>query len=314
MDAGLSSLLREALADPSTIPGFLRRKRAEFTIALRNIGVPTQSEKIDDLLEEGEFLLVILDSCRYDAFEDCQPDFFSGDLQKVYSTNTYTKQYQRSTWPATYDVTYVAGAPVISDRNFELADLDYRPSEHFAEIVDAWDMGYEKELGVTPPEAVTKVALECDAPRMVVHYFQPHAPYIGEFRLREERYEAGTGRKSQIDTRVESLKDVYERIRSGDIDEATLRRAYRSNLSRVMTAVAHLVDGTSRRTVISSDHGELLGEDDRFLHGGLPHPVLCELPWFEVDGVTISPGELEAAISGSDEADVTDQLRDLGYL
>lgn len=294
---------------------FVKRKGDELTIVARNRHRPSQREKIAELLEEDEFLLIIFDACRFDYFEETYASYYTGDLQTVYTTNTYTKQYQQTTWPDEYDLTYVAGGPVISDKNFELSDLSYRPSEHFAEIIHAWDMGFEKELGVTPPEAVTEVALECNAPRMLVHYFQPHAPYIGDVRLRNDPVDEATSPESKIETRVESLKEIYDRIESGEIDEGTLREAYVSNLERVMEAAKPLVDEYDRRTAITSDHGELLGEDGRYLHGGFPHPILCELPWLEVDDTVGDVTELETDMTEAEsDRSVKKQLQDLGYM
>lgn len=307
-------LLIKGATSPSKIPHFLNRKRAELAVRVDNREVPSQRARIQQLLEQDEFLLVIFDACRYDSFRDLYHSYYSGDLEQVYTTNTYTKQYQKTMWSGEYDLTYVAGGPVISDRNFELSGDRYRPSEHFDEILDAWDMGYEKELGVTPPEAVTEVALERDAAKMVVHYFQPHAPYIGDVRLRDQ-YDASEGR-SKIENRVDSLQCIYERIESGDIPEPTLREAYEANLHRVMQAAQPLVAETDHPTVITSDHGELLGEDGRYLHGGLPHPILCELPWLPVDEIKGELGDMDPSMAEDEtyEKKVKDQLRDLGYL
>ncbi len=295
---------------------YIKRKTAELNIAVNNFPTPHQNKKIKRLIQEDAFILIIFDSCRYDYFRSMYDGYFTGELTKVYNTNTYTKQYQRTTWTGSYDITYVAGGPVITDRNFELSDLDYRPSEHFEEIVNAWDMGYKKELGVTPPEAVTEVALECDAPRMIVHYFQPHAPYIGDNRLREETPSVEGGSNEKIEKRKESLLEIYERIESGQISDERLREAYRSNLQRVMEATKPLVAKTDRPIVITSDHGELLEEDGRYLHGGFPHRILCELPWFEAEGIVGETGEVEAQKQDDDGTDkrVKEQLQDLGYM
>lgn len=296
------------------IPSFGRRKLAEISVRTANRDLPSQRSLIDELLEREEFLLVIFDACRFDAFEDMYTDHYDGTLRKVSTTNTYTKQYQQTMWPDTYDLTYVAGGPVISDRNFDRSNLSYCPSEHFDTIVPAWDRGYKKELGVTPPEAVTEVARETDADRMIVHYFQPHAPYIGETRLRESHDHSADG-TTKIETRVESLKHIYEQIETGGINDDNLEAAYYSNLERVVRAAKQLISDVDRPTVITSDHGELLGEDGRYLHGGRPHPVLCTLPWLNVSkpvGEMKTPS-VQKQMNGRSSRSVEEQLRDLGY-
>lgn len=316
MRNGLSDSFSTGIDAARQLPEFIRRKAAEYRVRVANRDVPSQREKIRELVGEDEFLLIILDSCRFDFFAQEFPSYFEGDLQQVYTANTYTKQYQQSTWPDEYDVTYVAGGPVITDRNFELSNMEYRPSEHFDEILHVWDRGYKKELGVTPPEAVSDAAMKRDAPRMIVHYFQPHAPYIGEYRLRDGAVDEASGEQSKIEVRRESLIEIYDRIEGGEIDQSALVNAYRSNLQRVLEAAKPLVANASRRTVITADHGELLGEDGRYLHGGVPHQILCQLPWFEVDSVVGSVDDLsvEWAEGTQSEKNVKEQLQDLGYM
>lgn len=304
------------LQEPTRIPSFLRRKVAERRLHRANTDIDRQADRIQELLNADEFLLIIFDACRYDVFAECYEDHYAGDLSKVYSTNTYTKQYLASTWAAQYDLTYVAGGPVIDDRAFDGSDLDYRPSEHFETVVPVWDMGYEKELGVTPPEAVTEAALEQDDARMVVHYFQPHAPYIGEDRIRDGPSGDSTDQDASRTDRDKSLSEIYAMIESGEIDIERVRRAYQSNLSRVMAAAKPLVAAASGPTVITSDHGELFGEDGRYMHGGRPHSALCELPWLDIDGSRGDVPDIDPKRDrpGESATEVEDQLESLGYL
>ena len=89
----LKNNLVEGARNPSKILQYCNRKRAEFTIRHNNAGVATQKRKVEELLEEDEFLLIIFDSCRYDYFEEMYSSCYTGDIEQVYSTNTYTKQY-----------------------------------------------------------------------------------------------------------------------------------------------------------------------------------------------------------------------------
>ena len=153
---------------------------------------------------------------------------------------------------------------------------------------------------------------------MVVHYFQPHAPYIGSERLRNKQYESGGTATSKIEARAESILDIYDSIESGSVSDEKLETVYKSNLQRVIQAAKPLIAESSEKTVITSDHGELLGEDGRYLHGGMPHPILCELPWFEVTevkGNTVNIAEkVEQRERGDQRKGVKQQLRDLGYV
>jgi len=65
-----------------------------------------------------------------------------------------------------------------------------------------------------------------------------------------------------------------------------LRKAYRENLEIVLRYVAVLCYELSGTIVITSDHGELLGENGKYGHKcGSKDPLLLEVPWFRVTGV-----------------------------
>jgi predicted AlkP superfamily pyrophosphatase or phosphodiesterase len=322
MRRSIIDLIIAGLRNPSRIPRFLKRNSMKAYISASNITTPHQDHMINTLLGRDEFVLVILDACRFDTFQRLYTEYFEGNLQKIYNTNTYTMEYLANTWNEEYDLTYISGGPVISDRRFEIAEWDYRPSEHFNKIVDVWNMQYEKELGVTPPEPVTNVALDFDKPKMIVHYFQPHAPYIGEERIRngEYDYRGDSCKERNAELAAESMKQIYDKIEKDEISDEVLKRAYKSNLERVMSSVKELVSSVDKKVVITSDHGEMLGEGDRYMHGGSPSTSLCSLPWLEVDNIK---GEVQEHSGGdyikpdtqdaSDE-EVQQQLKNLGYL
>jgi len=314
MGRNISELLVEGINNPSEIPRFLRRKKREAMISLKYRSLTPHDRKIHDTLkEEEEFLLVIFDACRYDYFREIFENHYRGELSRTYTTNTFTMQYLSGTWVGDYDITYVAGGPVISDRRFEISGIDYVPSKHFDRIIDAWNMGYDLELGVLPPEAVTNAAMDCDASRMVVHFFQPHAPYIGDVRLRTNGATNSSEEQSRVERMKTSTREIYDQIEQGQISNSKLKSAYRSNLDRVMEAAKPLVQESTCRTILTADHGELLGEDGRYMHGGLPHPILSELPWFEVEGIKGEVNESDF-VAQDTETGIEDQLEALGYL
>jgi len=65
-----------------------------------------------------------------------------------------------------------------------------------------------------------------------------------------------------------------------------LRQAYRENLEIVLSHVAELCNELPGKILITSDHGELLGEGGLYSHPcGCRHPLLVEVPYFEVKKV-----------------------------
>ena len=105
-----------------------------------------------------------------------------------------------------------------------------------------------------------------------------------------------------------------------------LRRAYVSNLELVLEQVVELLKYVSGKIVITSDHGELLGENRCFTHTpGSMKKCLLEVPWLEIDKCQrdIEPvvNKQNESVVGSeqnqeqsvDEEEITRKLQDLGY-
>lgn len=62
-----------------------------------------------------------------------------------------------------------------------------------------------------------------------------------------------------------------------------IRRLYKANLDIVLKFVDRLTEELSGRVVITSDHGELLGERGLWLHPRETDiPMLRNVPWFKV--------------------------------
>jgi hypothetical protein len=65
-----------------------------------------------------------------------------------------------------------------------------------------------------------------------------------------------------------------------------LREAYAENLKIVLSHIAYLASRLSGRIIITSDHGEFLGENRRFGHPcGNYDPIVRKVPWFKITSV-----------------------------
>jgi hypothetical protein len=279
---------------------------------------PPQADRIEALRTGEEYLLVVLDACRYDVFADVAPEYLSFDsLEPVRSAGHNTFEYVSRCWPDTYeDVEYVSAAtPVNSDSReaYEeetLASLygGYVPAEHIPNIRDVWRESWDESIGITPPSAVTDAAVEADGRRVVAHYFQPHAPYIGRQSLlgHVEGADARPNEGEPVDA------PVWSRAKAGDVSRSELRAAYESNLRRALREVRRLVAETDvDRIAVVGDHGEALGEYGIFGHPSIEHPYIRTVPWGVVDGVPEYPDRDVADIGTTD---VESRLADLGYL
>lgn len=282
--------------------------------------LPRQGDRLCELRDQEAYLLVVLDACRYDVFAEVAPEYLSfADLEPVRSEGRNTFEYVSRCWDGTFDdVEYLSAAPPVSSDDRETYKQDtlndlyggFVPSEHISSIRDIWRESWNESIGITPPEPVTEAALETEADRLVVHYFQPHTPYIGRRSL--------LGHTSGEDARPREGEPVdvpvWNRIKSGDVTRAELGAVYESNLRRALRSVRRLVVETDADTVaIMGDHGEALGEYG--LHGHpdlLEHPYVRTVPWAIVEGSQEYPDREETADDVS--SSVESRLRSLGYV
>jgi hypothetical protein len=140
-----------------------------------------------------------------------------------------------------------------------------------------------------------------------VHYVQPHYPFIGP--TGEEHFDP-----------TATLKEVSRRY---DLTDGRLERAYRENLDLVLDEAERLLDALDGKTVVSADHGELLGERlsplplRAYGHpSGIYVDELVRVPWLVHEGgdrketVAEAPTERDEV----DEDALEEQLRNLGYV
>jgi len=98
-------------------------------------------------IDQDEFIIVILDSCRYDYFQHEINSHLPGKLEKVYTPATATINYVQTIWDGQYDLTYITGIPAPTNYAFERKGLKYRPEEHFSDFVHVWQTCEKKRIG-----------------------------------------------------------------------------------------------------------------------------------------------------------------------
>ena len=225
------------------------------------------------VVEENWDFLVVLDACRFDFFEDYYKEkewLREGNLSQKTSRGSMSIEWLNRNFTDYYgDLVYVSANGFVSpygDTHFGRKNFD--SSEHFHHVYQLFMDDELQEGDVVPPEKVTEKAVEAaeeyPEKRIIIHYMQPHAPYLGNNYYEPEK----------------SLEDLQEDV--GDKNE--IRNYYKANLDRVMTSVKDLLRELNGKFVITADHGELLGD-----YGGLyrhPHsvylPKLVEVPWLEI--------------------------------
>ena len=109
------------------------------------------------------------------------------------------------------------------------------------------------------------------------------------------------------------------KIKSGNLSDREINRAYRSNLEYVFGEVQRLLGALECPTVITADHGEHLGENGRYLHEE-SSKYTRTVPWLRVKSTTGNEdaSDLDDISRNEDrpsmDAETIDQrLKDLGY-
>ena len=255
-------------------------------------------------------LLVVLDACRVDLLRSVADEyaFLDGEIERTESVGSMTKEWLAKTFTDEYaaevaNTAYVTGN-VFSDRILE--------SDRFRALEEVWRDGWDEERDTVPPRSVTdraiRTARETDPDRLIVHYVQPHHPFLDL-----EGFDAAPFGPALSDTVVDAL-------RKGKISRNTFWNAYQDNLRRALDDVELLLENVdAERVAITADHGDALGEWGIYDHPvGCLHPAVRTVPWTTTtatDRGTYEP-DLERERGERDESgesSVEDRLQALGY-
>ncbi|RLG78661.1 MAG: hypothetical protein DRO40_13680, partial [Thermoprotei archaeon] len=240
--------------------------------------------------------LILLDACRYDVFSIVVYEYLDGRLKPVVSPASYTTSWLRHVWSNKIwnDIVYVSATLFVNKRGL-FKEFDAR--DKFLHMEEVWDWGWSKDLAMVPPSkvnlavkiAMTKMKIRGFRYRrdyrLVVHYIQPHVPYIvfkNTFALIHQYKKMGYKELSKFTLSHLLLGLLKETIIDNNEVSKVLRRAYEHNLRWVLKYVAELASYLDGRIVITSDHGELLGEYGLYFHPDVPLPQLRLVPWFVV--------------------------------
>lgn len=265
-----------------------------------------------DFLSEDWDNLLILDACRYDLFAEYNT--ILGELERKYSKSSSTVGFLRTNVDCVdlSDTVYVTANGQIHNHKDEI-------NANFFDVIPLYAEEWDNELGTVPAKAVTRRALQAEKEypdkRLLVHYVQPHYPFIdGDLDI-----EIGRTGDDGID------KAFWRRIFDGDVSVSPdeLWTAYRKTFQGMLEHVETAVDGLTGKTVVTSDHGNMFGERGYPIpirEWGHPdklyYPHLVEVPWLvckDNKRKSITTGETKKMSLEPDPAVVKQRLSDLGY-
>lgn len=260
-------------------------------------------------------VFVLFDACRPDTFETVVDTTQFDEYTRVTSQASQTHEWLSVNWTGEYgDVVYVAGNPMVSANPPAVHHLD-----------ETWRDAFDDEMGQVNAETITDRALALldsyPNKRLVVHYMQPHAPFIGHPELRFTEWELIND--IELEGRGDAA-DVWEAGAKGLVEEDAIWEGYADNLEYVWERAGPLLDATNgRRVAITSDHGNVIKTRDYpipiTISAHPPNhrqPGLVSVPWgvLEADGErpNIVAEDATSEAAAADE-EVEERLRALGY-
>lgn len=238
------------------------------------------------IMEEDWDYLIILDAMRYDLFK--KHNTIKGKLEKRLSLGTCTEEWSTRNFTSIYNnVVYITANPLTS-KYFLVEHTGHQP---FYEVDEVWDYGWNEDLkGVYPKEVTSAVIRDLEKypdKKLLIHYLQPHYPFI-------ENPETWIGRglyKEYLQSKQQEydLKDlggiVYHYLKTY-LTPVQIRESYLRNLLLILREVKdNLIPKLSGKIIISSDHGEMLGfKEEGWGHGKNMSYIesLKTIPWLIV--------------------------------
>jgi len=253
---------------------------------------------------------IILDACRYDLMTDVADEYeFLDTVEQRRSLDSMTPAWMRRTF--------------VEERAEEMAETyylcanpfseDILDEEDFAELDEIWEYGWDEDAETVLPETVTdrciNVGRERDPERLLVHYIQPHWPFVPAMGLT-----GGSGPRPD-EFGGYNKSEVWERLRRGEVSSDEVWKGYRENLTYALDSVEVLLENLEAESVvITSDHGNAFGEYGVYGHPmHMPLSSLRTVPYVVANGKDEGTHKPEKMTNIGYDEDVRSHLEALGY-
>lgn len=273
--------------------------------------------------------LIILDACRTDAIETVAPEYdFIKSVDSMWSVGSTSKEWYVHTFQSqdVTDVSLVSGNGWIKHLFETDPDWKYWTATRNSiwHNISALDTPLQRsfptrgefnsyvpvvgnhgaDVGTTPlPDEITDAAIyehrQRESKKMIIHYMQPHEPYVQE----------------QKDGKLPDMHlQPLDSLKAGRVSREEVYSAYLENLREALNSVERLLRNIdSERVAITADHGELFGEWNGYAHpAAFPHPAVRKVPWIITQASNIADEDVDSP--KKIEASTEQRLSDLGYL
>lgn len=242
-----------------------------------------------DVLDQDWDNLIVLDAYRYDYFEEYSR--FDGELSRVLTHGNWSMEWVLQNF-----------------QGRDLTDTAIVSANPFYERLDEDSVFMLESLEDEDPAITTERVLDLNEKypnkRLIIHYMTPHQPHRGEI-------------SQELADEDEEFADIWGLFRNGEISKSKMIESYVQNIEIAEDHAESLLDELTGKTVITSDHGENLGETQfglQRLDHGHETPECRFVPWIELpydERKTVKPDE---PVGFNYEGVIGERLKDLGYL
>ncbi|WP_076145062.1 alkaline phosphatase family protein [Natrinema saccharevitans] len=301
------SQLRRGLSNPNLFFRELNR------LYHRRLNTRSYNTSGVDIFKEDWDNLLILDACRYDMFEEHAD--LPGQFESRQSRSSSTREFLKANFQGRdlLDTVYVTANPQLY-RHRDWLDVQFHEVRHIWQQ-EGWDDKYQTVMPETTTEHAIEAAAEHPDKRLIVHYIQPHYPFLIDEEVGFDNSQLFL-KPDEAASWDEVMKGILE------VDRSSLWEAYITTLKRALPSVKDLINNIEGKSVITSDHGNMVGERASpfpIREWGHPRGIytkeLVKVPWLVVDGERREILVEEQVETESKIADdiVEERLKDLGY-
>lgn len=253
-------------------------------------------------------LLIVLDACRAEWAETVADEFsFIESVNTINSVGSHSAEWIHKTFTEEYNDLLAETAYITANHHAKwMKPSNFKTFENLNEYC-----GVFKGIPAPPAHIVTDRAIQItrqtDWEHCIVHYMQPHKPFLKQ-----------TGDRTEVEVANDwSLGyNMYKKHFAGELSKKEIENGFIRNLRYVLEEVGNLLENVdASKVVITSDHGNALGERFLWDHSrGVKHPSMRHVPWLETtaeDAETINPDDYHK--TDYDEEKIKKSLKQLGY-
>lgn len=302
----------KAINNPALIRGEFRKYAIKFNEWYHEKYTDLEGT---DVMGEDWDNLIILDGCRYDTFAEINS--IEGTLESRISQGSDSSEFLLANFAERefHNTVYVTANP-----------FEYRLSnDTFHAVVNLLD-DWDEELQTVHPSTVTSAAKRVihkyPKKRYIFHYMQPHYPFIGDAGQEIDH----RGYKRDQENPKLDEPNIWDVLQWGykhySVTEEQVWEAYRENLEFVLDYVLDLLKIIDGKSVITADHGNLIGDKVGPIpvrgYGHRPDllsSALVKVPWHIIESESRRQVQFDPPIESvnHDKSDVEERLSALGY-